>query len=1305
MKRRLVTLLNPQRFLFLERNIQKRKINIVQLRFFQILIFSLLCNSLVAQNISHTFTANNTLIVPAGITNITVEGWGAGGAGGGASGFVTGRSGGGGGGGAYAKAIINVMVPQTLNVNVGGATAIGTGDGANGNPSYITGFETSFYAPGGRGGVGGNGNPPNGGQGGGLSTPLVVGDATSTAGLSGSAGSTFVAGVGLSSGAGGAAGNTAGGGGAGGAAIFSLALTTANGNGGLTYGGGGGGGISALGSVNGGAGAAGKMILSYTCKTFSFTSIKAANVCTTIGTTSLVELTGTPTTLPNGSYIVTYTRSLPSSGASLTATMTISDGSGKGTFTAVGFNTAGNSAITVTNIASQDCTSVITGPSNSVTIGVSTAPPSITLGAVASVCYSTSPQNTTLNYSAPTNSPTTYSITWNSIPTNSFVPVTNASLPASSISIAIPAGTAAGTYVGTITVKNAGECLSTSTNFNVIVNALPAVTLSNGAVCFNSAAQNATLNYSAAQNSPSTYSVTWSAGNSTNSFVAVTNATLTGSSITIPVPAGTLPATYTGTLVVKNANCSSAGNTFTITVNPVPTITTSGNLSVCQSTGTQMASLSYSATTNSPISYSIDWATLTDQGTTSFAFGSGSGTINNINVPANTSAATYPGTLTVTSANGCFSTHSISLVVQTRPIAPTASATQQPSCMDNTGVITVTSPAAGTGFAYSIDGSTFTNTTGVFTGLSAGGYNVSVRNTTSLCTSPSVPVTVNQLVVKSWNGSVSANWETPANWTPSGVPLASDCVDIPAMTISPIISGSNGSFYANKLTIENNGSLTVQGTNTLTVTNEVKVLGNGVFIFENNSSLVQVSDVVNTGNIKYRRNSTPIRRLDLTYWSSPVTRVPAFTMHDFSPNTLLDKYFKFDPMLSWITVLNGTEEMVKGNGYSIRAPQSYDTSIPQVYGGEFVGVPNNGTILGPPAVAGRSNLLGNPYPSAIYADQFIHDNQANYYGTLYFWTHNSLPSQSVPGDTSYYYSGTDFAIYNLSGITTVGSMSGTGATSPGNQNPPMGYIAAGQGFVAVSKTGQKAIYTNSMRVPGHNGQFFKSAIDELERHRVWLNMTNTQGAYKQLLVGYIEGATNFWDDNYDATSLDSNPYLDFYSINENKKLIIQGRSLPFLASDIVPLGYRSAIAGDFTIAIDHADGNLSSHAIYLQDKVTNTIHDLRNGGYTFTTAIGVFRERFVLRYASETLDTNSFTSLDKNVLVSVQNKNIRLQAISDTENLKETTIYDVGGKLLYHKEDIKNKELLITNLQPAYQVLLVKITLDNGYTVTKKIVF
>ncbi|WP_343704956.1 T9SS sorting signal type C domain-containing protein [Flavobacterium sp.] len=938
--------------------------------------------------------------------------------------------------------------------------------------------------------------------------------------------------------------------------------------------------------------------------------------------------------------------------------------------------------------------------------------PSIILGTAGAVCFSASAQTASLSYNAPTNSPTSYSIVWNTSPTNNFGTITDAPLTSSPISISVPAGTAVGTYTGTLTVKNGNGCVSAPSNFTITVNAAPTITTSGNLtpICQSTSFQMVSLPYSATTGSPINYSIDWATLNDQGTTAFSFNSG-GGSINNIFIPANTAAGTYSGVMSIFTSNGCQTTQTISLTINSVPTISTSGIFTpVCQSSSAQSTTLNYNSTTGSPNSYAIDWVALTDQGATPFPFSSGSGDIINVNVPANTASGTYNGIMTITTAAGCQASQNVSLTVNAIVAAPVASVTQLPTCVNNTGVITVTSPASGAGYTYSIDGIDFSNTSGVFTGLSSGGYNVQVRNNVSGCESEPTPITINTFVTKAWNGSVDANWGNPANWTPVGVPIATDCIDIPDVGVDPIISGTDASFFASRLTIQNNGSLIVQSTNTITVTNEVSVLGNGALIFENNSSLVQITDVANTGNITYKRNTTPVRRYDVTYWSSPVTREPAFTLHDLSPNTLYDKFQRWNPSGSWVTIYNGTEEMIKGYGYSIRAPQPYDINSSQIFGGKFIGVPNNGTIFGPPAIAEKFVFLGNPYPSAIYADQFIHDNADRLYGTLYFWTHNSPPTL-IPGTNTYTYSGSDFAYYNLSGLTEVGEMEGTGASSQGNQVAPAGYIAAGQGFFAKSITGQNVIYTNSMRVPSRNSQFYKSSATSLiEKHRVWLNLTNTQGAFKQLLIGYVTGATNSWDNSYDAITMSANPYVDFYSINEGKKLVIQGRAVPFVVSDTIPLGYKSTIPeGNFTIAIDHTDGNLTTQNIYLQDNVTKTIHNLKTGGYTFRSAPGTFLNRFVLRYTNQdddkSLGNEDFENQNQQIVVSVKDKNIKLQSISELENLQEVAIYDVGGKLLYHKKEIGNKDWVVNNFQSGPQILLVKITLENGKTATRKIVF
>lgn len=246
-----------------------------------------------------------------------------------------------------------------------------------------------------------------------------------------------------------------------------------------------------------------------------------------------------------------------------------------------------------------------------------------------------------------------------------------------------------------------------------------------------------------------------------------------------------------------------------------------------------------------------------------------------------------------------------------------------------------------------------------------------------------------------------------------------------------------------------------------------------------------------------------------------------------------------------------------------------------------------------------------------------------------------------------------------------------------------------------------------MRVTNNNSQFFKTKNHKskaIEKNRVWLNLTNTQGLFKQALVGYVTGATNGFDNSFDGESLNGNQYVDFYSLNQNKNLVIQGRSLPFDENDEVPLGYKTTVSGNLSINISNADGILAAQDIMLEDKVTNTIVNLKNGSYTFNTTAGTFNNRFVLRYInSKTLSTADVTKEENKVLVIVKDKQIKIN--SSAGLIDKVVVFDLLGKQIYQKTNIENSECSTTEFASAHQALIVKTTLQNGSISTEKIIY
>jgi hypothetical protein len=751
--------------------------------------------------------------------------------------------------------------------------------------------------------------------------------------------------------------------------------------------------------------------------------------------------------------------------------------------------------------------------------------------------------------------------------------------------------------------------------------------------------------------------------------------------------------------VRKNSSCGVSANSNTIpyqTQQAQSPVATNFSDLVCNG-----FTANWNAVTGAT-NYFLDVAT--DAGFTAMVTGYNNKSVSNVTsspVTLLTSGLTYY--YRIRAANSACGTqltpsNTITVLISVGPTAPVVGTITQATCAKPLGSVVISGLPAGEWTLQFYNGNAFTYYSGTGTSITISdlipGFTYTAAVKSDVCFSPNTGnIVIDPLVIttSTWNGT---------SWTPPSVPNINNYIVFASdYTSTGDLSGCTCKVNSGVAVIINSG-------HTLTITNAVTTTG-GTLTFENNASLLQTNDISNTGNIIYKRITQPMKNFDFTYWSSP-TR--SQVLRTLSPNTLSDKYFSYDSSVNnWKQELP-TATMTTGKGYIIRTPKagtwpnSEVVSFPYSQPVQFVGVPNNGTVFGENITAitsSRSFLIGNPYPSALNADSFLLANTAILQGTIYLWTHNTGIAKS---GSQYVYSAGDYASYN----TTGGTGTTSAALNPGNNNAvPLGRIAAGQSFFATAKAEGTIMFTNGMRVAGNNNQFFKPGktgkATDLEKHRVWLDLSNDGGAFKETLVGYIEGATNGYDDNFDGLSFDANPYIDFYSINNESKLVIQGRSLPFEDSDIVPLGYRSTIAGNFTIAINQTDGILENHPIYLEDKLTQTIHDLRLANYSFTTAIGTFNDRFVLKYTNKTLGTDDFENEGNDVLVAVLNKVITITSAKD--NINRVSVYDISGKQLYKKNNIKNLKLIIENLHAANQVLLVTIVLENGTSVTRKIIF
>ncbi|MFV5697155.1 T9SS sorting signal type C domain-containing protein [Flavobacterium sp. ZT3R17] len=755
------------------------------------------------------------------------------------------------------------------------------------------------------------------------------------------------------------------------------------------------------------------------------------------------------------------------------------------------------------------------------------------------------------------------------------------------------------------------------------------------------------------------------------------------------VTTGTTSQSNNISVYANNLGCGNTGQSYLwVSLSSSSPATPTASVTSQPSCSSAIGTITITAPTGSGITYSIDGVNYTNT----------TGVFNSVGV------GTY--SVTAKNASGCISSvKSVTVNPQpSTPSAPIVGAITQPTCAIGTGSVVLSGlPSSGT-WTINPGGYTGSGTSTTISGIAAGTYNYTVSNGT--CTSSqSTNVPVIGLITKTWDGSTWLN----------GTPTLSDNI---------VFNG----FYSSATNVDGCSckvsagiSATILSGGTLKIVNEVTVLGTGVgagtLTFENDASLVQINDAaVNAGNIKYKRNTTLINKFDFTYWSSPVSPQ---TLYDLSPNTLWDKFYSFNPVTDYWDQANTGIPMVIGKGYIVRGPQFFPSPNPPTgyHKASFFGVPNNGNYTFPVVytTAETSNLIGNPYPSALDADAFLFANKTLLDGTIYFWTHNTtiqlasaivLPAYA--GSGIYAYTSDDYASYNgVGGIATASAISG-GVI-------PTGKIAAGQAFFATGIANGNAVFNNSMRVgvgaiTGDNSQFFKFSnskqkiVNTIEKHRVWLNLTNQKGAFKQMLVGYVTNATNEgFDTAFDGESLDGNQFIDFYSVHEDKNLTIQGRSLPFDENDKVVLGYSSSVNEEFSISIGQVDGLFVDKTVYLEDRLLNVIHNLKQSPYNFETENGVFNDRFVLRYTDKTLGTGDFDKENNQVVVSVKNKQIKIN--SETEMINKILIFDISGKLIYKKINIDNNEMTILNLTSSEQTLLVKIVLKNGQTVTRKIIY
>ena len=578
--------------------------------------------------------------------------------------------------------------------------------------------------------------------------------------------------------------------------------------------------------------------------------------------------------------------------------------------------------------------------------------------------------------------------------------------------------------------------------------------------------------------------------------------------------------------------------------------------------------------------------------------------------------------------------------------------------------------------------------------------------------------------------------------------------------------GDEVSFSTCNLTINTGKTLTIDNGDYVEVENNIIANGNiivrpqGAVVQNDNFAEVTGNGVVTVE----KETALMYAWYEYTYWSSPVL---GETIDGALPDAEVSRRFWFDASKykdskaeinnennltfgfqddiddngdDW-QLANGLDTMIPGVGYAATHSEAAFIGLPMQplpfkFKYTFIGLFNTGVITVPiyrndeELNDNNWNLIGNPYPSALDATKFIDTNTSidtiatlspAITGAIFLWSQNTAPSASANGNENENFAGSDYAVIN-----------GTGNVAGGDGVTPNNYIPSGQSFfVSMSDDAPSSVFSvgdpgipgdivttniifnNAMRVTGNNDQFFKAASSKTkgDANKIWFNLTSDNGVFNQILIGYIKGATNDFDsDYYDAPrNLSTDNASELYSIIEgnNKKFSIQGKAENSLTeNEIISIGFKTSIDVPtiYTLSIAQLEGVfLNGNPIFLKDNLLNTLHNLKDSDYNFTSTVGEFNERFEVVFNENALSLENQTITNNSLsIIELRNGNVQFK-LSSNLVMTSIQIIDLQGRILYNlKADSNSITYNLSNLNQS--VYIANVVLSNGSVITKKAV-
>jgi hypothetical protein len=575
---------------------------------------------------------------------------------------------------------------------------------------------------------------------------------------------------------------------------------------------------------------------------------------------------------------------------------------------------------------------------------------------------------------------------------------------------------------------------------------------------------------------------------------------------------------------------------------------------------------------------------------------------------------------------------------------------------------------------------------------------------------------------------------TPIDW--NIVKTSHDVSSASNKTLQALFVVSNGLSATNDTKIEVSHYLKLDG--------KIDLVGKSQLVQPDSSEL----DESSSGYIE-RDQQGQANKFNYNYWSSPVSSINSVSLnHGFTVADVMKDGTTTTPLnLNWTVGINGVptapitlssywifkfQEIGSGvanwssvgqngtllSGYGFTMKGCGIATPTQNY--TFVGKPNNGTI-DLTVSANNLNLCGNPYPSAIDANQFIDDNVSSITGTLYFWEHYST---NTSHNTVEYQGG--YATYTKTGGTAPVApsyVSGLGSSSKVAQR----FVPVGQGFfVTGSATGGNITFNNNQRIfiKEDNAQSYslykanpisgvnsesnanEDSFIETPFTKISLGFDSANNYHRQILIGFMnQFATSGIDKGYDGMSIEflSN---DMYFINNGIRLNIQGEGY-FNVNNIYPLGVKNAVAGIVKFGIDIKENLDENQDVFIYDNVTNQYHNIKSQSFEINLPAGTHNDRFSLRFIAPSALGTVQNELQNGISVvySQSNSMINIKNELNESNIESVALYNlIGQNITDWKLDSQNQsniQLPVSGLSAGSYI--VKVNTDKG-SISKKFI-